>query len=744
MIRFENFTEKTQQLFQDAQELLERYHHNQLDIEHIFYVFAAQEDGVGQEILKEMGVKIDRLLADLDALLSEKPTVSSTTGQQIYITPRLDHMIRAAEHEAKRLKDEYIGAEHLLIAISQDTHMELKTILNRHGITPEAIYSALHEIRGEQRVTDRTPEERYQILKRYSVNLTDLARQGKLDPVIGREREIRRVAQILARRKKNNPVLIGEPGVGKTAIVEGLAQRIVDGNVPEILNGKELITLDVGAMVAGSKFRGEFEERLTGVIKEIEASDGKFITFIDELHTVVGAGAAEGAIDASNLLKPSLARGTLRMIGATTLDEYREHIEKDSALERRFQRVLIQEPSVEETVEILNGLRERFEDHHRLKISDAAIEASAKLSHRYISDRFLPDKAIDLIDEAAAKIRVDASFDESQERHEVGAEDIAEVVSLATGIPVERMFEEERDKLARIEDLLHRRMIDQEEGVRAVAEAIRRSRAGLKDPKKPIGTFMFLGPTGVGKTELSKALAELLFNDEDALLRIDMSEYMERFSVSRLIGSPPGYVGYEEGGQLTEAIRRRPYQVILFDEIEKAHHDVFNVLLQLLDEGRLTDGQGRTVDFKNTIIIMTSNVGSELFTTEGIDAHKVQDEIIEALRGQFRPEFLNRLDEIIIFKQLNTEDLKQIVELKLDELSRRLAEREITLVVSPEAKELLVEKGYDPTYGARPLQRVIQKQIENPLSLEIIEGRFDEGDTVSVDVRDGAFVFETA
>ena len=803
MIRFDKLTEKAQELFQDSAELLERYKHNQLDVEHLFYALASKE-GVGREILEEMGIRLDELLGDLEGLLSAQPQVSTVVGQQIYVTPRLHGVVKAAEREAQRLKDEYVGVEHLLIAISREMNPKLRRVLDRHNITPEAVYNALQKVRGAQRVTDRTAESRYQILERYSINLTELARLGKLDPVIGRAREIRRVAQILSRRKKNNPVLIGEPGVGKTAIVEGLAQRIVQGQVPETLEEKELIQLDLAAMVAGSKFRGEFEERLKAAIREIEAADGRFLVFIDELHTVVGAGGAEGAIDASNILKPPLARGTFQVIGATTLDEYREYIETDSALERRFQKVLIEEPTVEETFEILKGLQPKFEEHHKLTITDEALQAAAELSRRYIADRFLPDKAIDLIDEASSKIRIDKTFtpqieeldarirrlegepakatdrerqrletrlrelraeqetlqrewEAKRHRTEVTAEDVAEVVSLWTGIPVERMFEEEREKLARMEENLHERIVDQHEAVVIVSQAVRRARAGLKDPKRPIGSFLFLGPTGVGKTELSKALAWFLFDDEDALLRIDMSEYREKHSVARLIGAPPGYVGYEEGGQLTEAVRRKPYRVILFDEIEKAHHDVFNLLLQLLDEGRLTDGQGRTVDFRNTILIMTSNLGGEHFAQQGrigfdagANGQTQNDRTFEAVRAQvlsevrkfFRPEFLNRLDGIVVFTPLEPEHIRQIVELKLGELAAKLEEQEIELEVTDAAKALLAEKGYDPMYGARPLARVIREELENPLANKIIDGELGEGDCVHVSVEGEKFMFK--
>ncbi len=808
MIRFDKMTEKAQELFRDAAELLERFKHNQLDVEHLFYALAEKE-GVGRELLQEIGLPLPGLLKDLQILLERKPQISTTVGQQIYLTPRLDSLVKSAEMEAERLRDEFIGVEHLLIAISRDTNAQLRRVLDKYGLTPEAIYAALQKVRGAQRVTDREAESRYQILERYSVNLTQLARTGKLDPVIGRGREIRRVAQILSRRKKNNPVLIGDPGVGKTAIVEGLAQRIVKGDVPETLKEKEIIQLDLAAMVAGSKFRGEFEERLKAAMNEIEAAKGRFIVFIDEIHTIVGAGGAEGAIDASNILKPALARGTFQVIGATTLDEYREYIETDPALERRFQKVLIEEPSLEETLEILKGLRPKFEQHHQLKITDEALRAAALLAQRYITDRFLPDKAVDLMDEAASKIRIDKTFapqleelnvriraleeeregvpqrertrldekleqlraererlkkewEEKRRRTEVTAEDIAEVVSLWTGIPVERMFVEERRKLAHLEEELHQRVVDQEEAVRAISAAVRRARAGLKDPKRPIGSFLFLGPTGVGKTELSKALAWVLFNDENALLRIDMSEYMEKHSVARLIGAPPGYVGYEEGGQLTEAVRRRPYRVILFDEIEKAHREVFNTLLQVLDEGRLTDGQGRTVDFKNTLILMTSNLGSEHFghdhrigfaangeaeqrpAKKALPFEQVRAQVLDEVRRFFRPEFINRLDGIIVFRPLAQEHIRQIVDLKLAELHRRLEEQDIELVVSDEAKELLAEKGYDPLYGARPLVRVIREELENELANRIVGGELAEGDSVQVDVEGERLILRVA
>jgi ATP-dependent Clp protease ATP-binding subunit ClpC len=826
VIRFDRFTEKAQEVFRDSTDLLEKHKHNQLDIEHIFYTLAIKE-GVGQALLQEMGVPIPGLLKDLELLLSEKPSVSTTVGQQIYITPRLEMLVKSAQVEAERLKDEFVGIEHLLVAISQDPNTGLRRVLYKHGITPEAVYQALSKVRGTQRVTDREAESRYKALERFSINLTAQAREGQLDPVIGRSKEIRRAVQILSRRKKNNPVFIGEPGVGKTALAEGLVQRMVAGDVPETLKDKELVQLDMAAIVAGTKFRGEFEERLKSVISEIEAAKGRILVFIDELHTVVGAGAAEGAIDASNILKPVLARGVFQVIGATTLDEYREHIEQDPALERRFQKILIEEPSIDETISILEGLRTKLEAHHNVKITDEALRAAAQLSARYISDRFLPDKAIDLLDEAASKLRVDRTF--APEVHEItekikllegrlknvrpsppsplsrpdgrgvaegrgeglaarqieqGLEslktektkretehaarvqkepvvtdrEIAETVALWTGVPVEQMFEEERKRLAKLEERLHQRVIDQNDAVTAIAQAVRRARAGLKDAKRPAGSFLFLGPTGVGKTELSKALAEALFGDENALLRFDMSEFMEPHSVAKLIGSPPGYVGYEEGGQLTEAVRRKPYRVMLFDEIEKAHRDVFNILLQVLDDGRLTDGHGRTVDFQNVIVLMTSNLGSEQivskttqlgFVSERSDAHErsyqeIKERVLGEVRRFFRPEFINRLDGVIVFRPLSKENLAQIVQLKLDALRKKLAEKEISFEVSESATTLLAEKGYDPLYGARPLQRVIQDEIENELAMQLVENRLKEGDTVRVDAEDGKFVIEVA
>ncbi len=725
MIRFDKMTEGAQEVFREAQDLLSRYKHNQLDVEHIAYVLVSKE-GVGRELLQAMGVKIEALTKDLDLLLKGKPSITGPIGGQVYITPRLDSVVTDAQMEADRLHDDYIGTDHLLLAISRTMDPQLRRVLGRHQITPEAIYTSLRDVRGEQRITDQASEDRYQILKKYSTNLTEMAKRGELDPVIGRDEEILRMEQILSRRRKNNPVLIGEPGVGKTAVVEGLVQRMAAGNVPEMLKNKEIVSLDIASMVAGSKFRGEFEDRLKAVIREIEARSGETILFVDELHALVGAGAAEGAIDASNMLKEPLSRGKFQVIGATTLDEYREHIEKDSALERRFQKVFVPEPSLEETEQILQGIRETLEKHHQVKITDDAVHAAVSLSERYIAERFLPDKAIDLVDEAASRLRVNGTGDT------VNESDIAALVSQWTGIPAERMLEEERSRLTSMEDALHARLVDQEEGVRAVAEAVRHSRAGLSDPRRPIGTFLFLGPTGVGKTELAKALAAFLFGSDQALVRIDMSEYMEQHTVARLIGSPPGYIGYEEGGQLTEAVRRRPYQVILFDELEKAHPQVMNVLLQLLDEGRLTDGHGRTVDFRHTILIMTSNVGSEFFQNETSEA-EVRQEIEAELKRRFRPEFLNRIDETIVFHALSEEAIEKIVDLKIAELNRRLADQDIRLTVTAEAKRILTKEGFDPHYGARPLARALKRLVENPLASKIVAGEITSGATVAVD-----------
>ncbi|MCD6391345.1 MAG: AAA family ATPase [Dehalococcoidia bacterium] len=800
----ERFTEQAQEVLATSQELVRRYRHNQWDVEHILLALLEQEKGITGDILRMLGVDVEAIKHRVEATLEGFPKVAYETTQ-IYATPRISALLENASGEADRLKDEFVSTEHLLIAIAGETRGEAATILAESGINQEKIYQALQKIRGGHRVTDRQAESKYRSLEKYGHDLTELARQGKLDPVIGRENEIKRVIQILSRRTKNNPVLIGEAGVGKTAVAEGLAQKIAADDVPDPLKGKRVVALDMGALVAGSKFRGEFEERLKAVLDEVRQAAGEVILFIDELHTVVGAGAAEGAIDASNMLKPALARGEIQCIGATTLDEYRKHIEKDKALERRFSPVYLDEPSVETAIEMLRGLRPRYEAHHKIKINDSALVAAAKLSQRYISDRFLPDKAIDLIDEAASKLRLDmesapeevktldrkmkhlrdeeeaasqrqdyqkaaelkaerirleqeynlAKLKWQQEKKIDGVvdeEDIAGLVAQWTGIPVSRMMETETDKLVHMEERIHQRIVNQEEAVTAVSDAIRRGRAGLKDPKRPIGSFIFLGPTGVGKTELARALAEFLFDDEEAMVRLDMSEYMEKHTVSRLIGSPPGYVGYEEGGQLTEAVRRRPYRVILFDEVEKAHPDVFNILLQMLEDGRLTDGHGRTVDFKNTVVIMTSNLGSEEFQRGGIgfpsrkdegDEQRIKTTIESALKRTFRPELLNRIDDIIIFHPLSEEHLKSIVDLLIHEIERRLAERDIKLEVSDEAKAWLAQKGYDPVYGARPLRRAIQRYMENPISTKILQGEFKEGDTIAVSLKEDNLSFAT-
>jgi ATP-dependent Clp protease ATP-binding subunit ClpC len=797
----ERFTEQAQEVLAASQELVRRYHHNQWDVEHVLLALMEQEKGITKDIFQALGADVDAVKKRVGATLEGFPKVSYEAGQ-IYATPRIAALLKNANEEADRLKDEFVSTEHLLIAIAGEAKGEAATILAESGITQEKIYQALQKIRGGHRVTDRQAESKYRSLEKYGHDLTDLARQGKLDPVIGRENEIKRVIQILSRRTKNNPVIIGDAGVGKTAVAEGLAQKIAAEDVPDSLKGKKVVALDMGALVAGSKFRGEFEERLKAVLDEIRQAAGEVIMFIDELHTVVGAGAAEGAIDASNMLKPALARGEMQCIGATTLDEYRKRIEKDKALERRFSPVYLDEPSVEETIEILRGLRPRYEAHHKIKIEDSALVAAAKLSQRYVSDRFLPDKAIDLIDEAASKLRLDMEsapdqvktldrklkhlrdeeeaasqrgdyqkaaelkadrirleqeYDQAKAKWQkekkidstVDEEDIAGLVAQWTGIPVSRMMETETDKLVHMEERIHQRLVDQEEAVVAVSEAVRRGRAGLKDPKRPVGSFIFLGPTGVGKTELARALAEFLFDDEDALVRLDMSEYMERHTVSRLIGSPPGYVGYEEGGQLTEAVHRRPYRVILFDEVEKAHPDVLSILLQLLDDGRLTDGHGRTVDFRNTVVIMTSNLGSKEFQRGGIgflrreegDEQKMRTDVESALKKNLLPELLNRIDDVIIFHTLTQEHLKSIVDLLAREVEGRLSERKIRLEVSEEAKAWLVRKGYDPVFGARPLRRAIQKYVENPISTKILQGEFKEGDTVAVSLQEDELSF---
>ena len=797
----EKFTEQAQAALATSQELVRHYHHNQWDVEHILLALLKQQGGVTQDILQKLGVDIEAVERRVGTTLESVPKVAYETTQ-IYATPRISLLLQSARQEADRLKDEFIGTEHLFIAIAGETRGEAATILAESGITQEKIYQALRKIRGAHRVTDQHAESKYRSLEKYGHDLTELATQHKLDPVIGREKEVKRVIQILSRRTKNNPVLIGDAGVGKTAIAEGLAQKIASEDAPDSLKDKRVIALDMGTLVAGSKFRGEFEERLKAVLEEVRQANGEVILFIDELHTVVGAGAAEGAIDASNMLKPALARGELQCIGATTLDEYRKHIEKDAALARRFQPVYIGEPSIETTIEMLRGLRPRYEAHHKIKITDSALTAAATLGQRYISDRFLPDKAVDLIDEAASKLRIDLEsapeevkrldrqikhLDDEKEAAsqrqdyqkaaelqteklqlekeynnaklrwqqeekidgKVDEENVAQLVSQWTGIPVSRMIEAESDKLVHMEERLHQRIVDQEEAVTAVSEAVRRGRAGLKDPRRPIGSFIFLGPTGVGKTELARALAQFIFDDEEAMVRLDMSEYMEKHTVSRLIGAPPGYVGYEEGGQLTEAVRRRPYQIILFDEVEKAHPEVFSILLQLLEDGRLTDGHGRTVDFKNTVVIMTSNLGTEEFQHQAIgfgheteaNEERMRKNIEADLKRAFRPELLNRIDDVIIFHPLTEEHLKTIVGLLIREVEKRLADRSIKLKISHEAKAWLAKKGYDPVYGARPLRRAIQRYVENPLSTRILQGEFKEGTTIAINAGEDGLNF---
>jgi len=848
-----------QEALQAAQDIASQFNHQEIANEHFLSALLDQTDGIAQPLLEKIGVPVDRLRERLASELERRPKVHGATVD-LRLSNELRSVLDGAEKEMAKLKDEFTSAEHYLLALAS-TNVPAAKVLKDLGVTRDKLMQALQQVRGSQRVTDQNPEGKYQTLEKYGRDLTELARRGKIDPVIGRDNEIRRIMQVLSRRTKNNPVLIGDPGVGKTAIVEGLARRIISGDVPDSLKQKRVIAMDIGAMVAGAKFRGEFEDRLKAFLKEVTDSQGQIILFIDELHTIVGAGAAEGSVDASNMLKPMLARGELHTVGATTLDEYRKYIEKDAALERRFQPVMVDEPSVEDTIAILRGLKERYEVHHGVRITDAALVAAAVLSHRYISDRFLPDKAIDLVDEAASRLKIEldsmpteidviereimqhemerqalkkekdpaskerlkklekelaelkekssalkaewqkekAVIEEQRKwkeqldalrteleraqrrgelakaseiqygripelerklaeqtakakdrarggratrllREEVTEEDIAEVVSSWTHIPVSRLQEGEREKLIKLEEHLHQRVVGQDEAIKAVSNAVRRARAGLQDPNRPVGSFIFLGPTGVGKTELSRALAEFLFDDENAMIRIDMSEYMEKHTVARLIGAPPGYVGYEEGGQLSEAVRRKPYSVVLFDEIEKAHHDVFNVLLQVLDDGRITDGQGRTVDFKNTVIIMTSNIGSQFITEE--ESREARSRLVmDALRAHFRPEFLNRVDEIIIFDRLTEDDLKKIVEIQLRRLTKRLEQQKITLDLSDSAKELIAREGYDPVYGARPLKRTIQKEILDPLSIDILEGKVREGRTVHVDAKNGALEF---
>ena len=811
MMRFDRFTERAQEAAQRAAEIIQRYGHNQIDTEHILLALIEQPGGVIPQILEKLNVSGAALTERLDSTLRASPKANIFGGGagQIFITPRVKRIIDLANEEANRLKDEYISTEHIFLAILTERNTPAARILESAGLTRDRVYEAIQELRGGQRVTDPQAEARYRTLEKYSRDLTQMAREGKLDPVIGRDTEILRLIQILSRRTKNNPVLIGEAGVGKTAIVEGLAQKIANNDVPEILAGKKVVSLDLGSMIAGSRFRGEFEERLKSAIEEVQRAQGEIILMIDELHTVVGAGAAQGAMDASNMLKPALARGELQCIGATTLDEFHKHIEKDAALERRFAPIYVEEPSVEDTILMLQGLRDRYEAHHKVHFADEALVAAARLADRYVTDRHLPDKAIDLMDEAAAKLRValyslpddlkvmkneieklraeeeqaglerdyeraaqkkaerlriEQEFNSQRENWEtdhkldevVDVNDIAEVVHQWTGIPLTQMMESETEKLLQMEERLHERIIGQEAAIHAISDAIRRARSGLKDPARPIGSFIFIGASGVGKTELAKALAWFMFDDEDALVRIDMSEYREQHTVSRLFGAPPGYVGYEEGGQLTEAVRRLPYRVLLFDEIEKAHPEVWNALLQILDDGRMTDGQGNVVDFRNTVLIMTSNLGTEYVRKGGTlgflqqkatdEERESHDKIEKALKGAFRPEFLNRIDEIIMFSPLSIEEMEFIVDLQMKEVQERLSEHNITVELSAAARSWLAKEGYDPDFGARPLRRAIQKYLESPLSVELLSGKFKDGAIVQVDVdeKKNTLVFTSA
>ncbi len=796
-MKLDKFTEGAREALELAQNALVKFRHNQLDVEHIFYGLLSQEDGVVPGIFEKLGISPFAVKDRIADVLRRVPQVefSHGTPAQIYITPAAERVLQQSFEEARNLKDEYVASEHILLAIAEVSNGPSRRILKEFGVDKEKIYSALYEIRGSQRVTGPDAEKKYNALERYTTDLTRLAELGKLDPVIGREEEIRRVAQILMRKTKNNPVLIGEPGVGKTAVVHGLAQRIVEGNVPDPLKERKILQLDIGALLAGSKFRGEFEDRLKAVIEEVRKMQDRAILFIDELHTIVGAGAAEGAVDAANLLKPALASGELRVIGATTLDEYRERIEKDGALERRFQPVFVKEPSVKETIQILMGLKERFEKHHDLRITDDAIKAAAKLSNRYITGRKLPDKAIDLLDEACSAVRLKLSempeevkvlkeritklteegriaaqyndfekagkikdeLDQLIKEYEskrakwieetgvddvVDQEDVAEVVSRWSGVPVTRLLEDEARKLLRMEEELKKRVKGQDRAIEVISDAVRRARAGLSDPNRPIGVFLFLGPTGVGKTHLARQLAWFLFNDENALLRIDMSEYMEKHAVSRLIGAPPGYIGFERGGQLTEAVRRRPYQVILFDEIEKAHPDVFNIMLQIFDAGRLTDAQGHVVDFKNTIIIMTSNIASRVLLDTNLDDERKRSILEAELRKHFRPEFLNRITEIVIFKPLDMETIKEIVDLEMEGIKRALAEKNIELEIDESAREFLAKEGYSQEFGARPLKRTIERLVANELSRMIISGELKENSSIKVTAEGGKLKFE--